>query len=299
MNLDSLLHISRKSTVVIPFPYDTAILKTMHAAETQNWARFICIGDADKISELAGEQNIPAGKFEFLPAEGETEACEKAAQLVQEGTAQLAMKGQVHTAEFCRALFRRETGLLPEGNLVSHVALCDIPGYRKPLFLTDCAINITPNLDEKVKIIENAVSIARNLGILIPKVGLVAPVETVNEKIESTVHGKQLKELFAYFSDTVVDGPFGLDVALSGEAAEVKNVDSPVAGDADILLFHDLNSANAVYKTMTILCGASVAGILVGLTVPVVITSRADNENTKLISLRMGIALSQNQPQGQ
>jgi phosphotransacetylase len=202
------------------------------------------------------------------------------------------MKGQVHTGEFSRTLFSSEFGLLEPGRLVSHLALCDAPAYHKVLFLTDCAINIRPEYEEKVKILDNAIEMALRLGVCDPKVGLVAPVETVKEKIESTVHAARLKKEYCTFPEAILDGPFGLDVALSAEAARIKKIESRVAGDVDILLFPELTAGNAVYKALTILGGATIAGVLLGLKNPVVVTSRSDDEQTKLLSLKLGIALA-------
>ena len=203
------------------------------------------------------------------------------------------MKGQVHTGEFSRALFSREAGLLGKGRLVSHLALCDLPAWHKMLFLTDCAINIKPGFDEKLQIIGNAVTMAQRLGIGKPKVALIAPVETVSPSIESTVDADRLRREYPNLSGALLDGPFGLDVALSAEAARIKKIESPVAGDPDILLFPDLTSGNVAYKILTLFGGATIAGILTGLKVPVVVTSRADSAQTKLLSLKLGIVLAE------
>ena len=169
------------------------------------------------------------------------------------------------------------------------MALCQVASYHKLLFLTDCAINIRPDYADKLRILDNAVDLAKRLGISRPKVGLVAPVETVNPKIDSTTDAEKLRREYDP-QKALLGGPFGLDVALSAEAARIKKIESPVAGDVDILLFPELNSGNAVYKTLTVLAGATIAGLLIGLQAPVVLTSRADNAETKLLSLKLGLA---------
>ena len=246
-------------------------------------------GPREKAAEAKG---IEPGLYSCLEADSEAEACRRTAELLASGRAQLAMKGQVHTGEFSRALFSGEAGLLEKGRLVSHLALCEVPAFHKMLFLTDCAINIRPGFDEKLQIIGNAVAMAQRLGIAEPKVALIAPVETVSPSIESTVDADRLKREYPNLSGALLDGPFGLDVALSPEAARIKKIESVVAGDPDILLFPDLTSGNVAYKILTLFGGATIAGILTGLKVPVVVTSRSDSAQTKLLSLKLGIVLA-------
>jgi phosphotransacetylase len=289
VKLDQFLKVVRKATVAVPFPEDEAILETCKTAADQNWARFLFIGNPESIERSAGKAGLNPVSYECESAENEIEACALTAERVREGKAQIAMKGQVHTGEFSRALFSKSAGLLEPGRLVSHIALCQVASYHKLLFLTDCAINIQPYYDDKVRILDNAVILAQKLGIPHPKVGLVAPVETVNPKITSTIDAERLRREYDP-ERAVLGGPFGLDVAISTEAARIKKIESPVAGDADILLFPELNSGNAVYKTLTVLAGASIAGLLAGLKVPVVVTSRADSAETKLLSLKLSLA---------
>lgn len=292
MKLDEFLTISTKATVAIPFPDDEAILSTLSCAAAQGWAEFLFIGDRRRIEAAAEQNEIASENFRIEESADELEACRKTAAALAEGRAQVAMKGQVHTGEFSRTLFSAEFGLLEENRLVSHLALCDSPAYHKVLFLTDCGINIRPGFEEKRKILDNAIEMALRLGVCDPKVGLIAPVETVKEKIESTLHAARLKKEYRTFPEAVLDGPFGLDVALSAEAARIKKIESPIAGEVDILLFPELTAGNVAYKALTVLGGATIAGVLCGLTNPVVVTSRSDNEKTKLLSLKLGIALA-------
>jgi phosphate butyryltransferase len=289
VNLDQFLSVNSKATVAVPFPEDEAILRTCRTAADQNWARFLFFGDPERIGKAAEKTGIDRAFYETETANTESEACELTARSLREGRAQVAMKGQVHTGDFSRALFSREAGLLEPGRLVSHIALCQVASYHKLLFMTDCAINIKPDYDDKLRILDNAVRMAQKLGVPRPRVGLVAPVETVNPKIDSTIDAERLRKEYDP-EKALLGGPFGLDAALSREAAAIKKIESPVAGDADILLFPDLNTGNAVYKTLTVLAGATIAGLLIGLRVPVVVTSRSDNEETKLLSLKMGLA---------
>jgi phosphate butyryltransferase len=298
MNLDDFFNPAGKSVVAIPFPEEKAVMTTVAQASAHDWARFLLIGDTEKILAAAEEFGVAADRMEILKARREDEACALTAEALRDGRADLAMKGAVHTANFSRAIFYKEYGLVEPGRLASHIGACEMPAYHKIVFLTDCAINIEPDYETKIIILKNALETVRALGIDRPKVGLVAPVETVNKKIRATVEADRLVHEYreGILSDelgpAIIEGPFGLDVALSKEAAATKAIESEVAGDVDILLFPDLNSGNVAYKSFTYMAGATIAGNLIGPRVPVVMTSRADDDRTKLLSLKMGASLA-------
>ncbi|AHC13842.1 phosphate acyltransferase [Salinispira pacifica] len=286
-----------KRRVAVPFPYEPALLETTSAAAVEGWAEFLFIGETAKIEELASAAGMDPGHYRCIESTREDEACSLAAEALRDGLADLAMKGAVHTANFSRAIFYKEYGLVEPGRLASHIGACELPGFKKILFLTDCAINISPDYDDKLIILKNALETLRGLGVKVPKVALVAPVETVNRKIPATVDADRMVQdyneglLTEELGPAVIEGPFGLDVALSAEAARTKGIESRVAGDADILLFPDLNTGNAVYKAFTYAAGGTIAGNLIGPRSPVVLTSRADDNRTKLLSLKMGVSL--------
>ena len=298
MSLDQLFVLKNKPTIAVPFPQDHAVLFTMKYALDHNWADFLLIGDRSIIIEAARNHGIDGASMEILPASQEDEACQIAAQAIAEGRASAAMKGAVHSGTFSKAMFSSTRGLMNPGRLGSHVGILDLPVYPKPLFLTDCAININPTYEQKIEILRNVLELAQTLGVQQPKVGLLAPVETVNPKIPSTVDAQRLKE--AYHSGelkdlpkgAILDGPFGIDVALSAEAARIKGIPSQVAGDVDILLFPDLTSGNVAYKTFTFAGKGTIAGVLTGARIPQILTSRADSDQTKLLALRLGVSLA-------
>jgi len=213
-----------------------------------------------------------------------------AARIAESGEADVVMKGLVHTSVFTRALLNKERGLIPPGGLISHVGLFDLPGLPHPVFLTDAALNIAPELNEKAVILRNALSVARSLGVDKPGAACIAPVEKVNAKIPSTVDAEKLSDMD--MGDAVVEGPMALDVALSRDAAAIKGVESLISGHPDILLFPELNSANGVYKAFAFQPESRCAGILAGLSVPVVLTSRSDSEDTRYHSLKLALAAS-------
>ncbi len=296
--LEQLFVLRQKPTVAVPFPQDDAVLFTMKHALEHQWADFLLIGDRSTIEAAAEQQGIDVSAMEILPASHEEEACQVAAQAVVDGRAGAAMKGAVHSGAFSKAMFSSSKGLMSPGRLGSHVGVLDLPVYHKPLYLTDCAININPTYDQKIEILRNVLELANKLGVKNPKVGLVAPVETVNPKIQSTVDAQRLKEAYhaGELKDlpqgAILDGPFGMDVALSADAARIKGIPSQVAGDVDILLFPELNSGNVAYKTFTFAGKGTIAGVLTGSKIPLILTSRADSDQTKLLALRLGISLA-------
>ena len=205
------------------------------------------------------------------------------------------MKGSVHTADFLKAVLDKELALLPEGSLLSHVAMLTLPWYHKKLLLTDAAVSILPDLDKKVQIIINAISVAHNLGMENPKVALVCPVETVNPRIVSTTDASQLVFLqknTQAFSQAVIEGPFGLDVALSKDAAAVKGIDGEVPGEADILVFGNIDAANATYKAFLSVPSVASAGIVVGARIPIVLTSRSESMETRVASIELALSVA-------
>jgi phosphate butyryltransferase len=223
------------------------------------------------------------------------ESCKEAVIAASEGRVQVLMKGSVHTAEFLKAVLNKELDLLPEGALLSHIAKLTLPWYHKMLFLTDAAVSILPDLDKKVQIIINAISVAHNLGIENPKVALVCPVETVNPRIVSTTDASQLVFLqknTEAFSQAMIEGPFGLDVALSQEAATIKGIEGEVPGDADILVFGNIDAANATYKAFLSVPDVASAGIVVGAKLPIVLTSRSESMETRIASIELALSVA-------
>jgi phosphate butyryltransferase len=202
------------------------------------------------------------------------------------------MKGLVPTAPFLKAILQKETGI-KKRDVLSHFALFELSGYHKLLGVTDAAMNINPDLDEKVSIIRNAIEVYQRLGISEPKVAVIGPLEVVNPKIESTLHAAMLTLMNKrnQITGCKIDGPLALDNAISKEAAELKGIDSEVAGDADIIVTPDLNSGNILYKSLIFLAGGTSAAIIMGADSPVVLTSRADSELSKFMSIVLAAAM--------
>jgi len=224
---------------------------------------------------------------------GSKPAAARAVALVREGRAKLLMKGALHTDELLREVVRADTGLRTARRL-SHVYVLDVPGYARPLFLTDAAINIAPTLEDKVAIVQNAIELAQTLGVAIPKLAILAAVEVVNPAMRSTIDAAALCKMAerGQIVGGVLDGPLAFDNAISPEAARDKGIVSPVAGFADILVVPDLEAGNMLAKQMTCMGGADAAGIVLGARVPIILTSRADNARTRLASCAVAAILA-------
>lgn len=271
---------------------DDAVLGAV-AAGLAAGVDFYLVGNTESIRRTADEHGVDLGTATLVePGEpDEASICRTAAELCAGGEAGVLMKGLVGTAAFTRAILDKKTGLTNEGALLSHTGLFSDPRNGRLFLLGDAAINITPDIEAKKKILFNIVGISRALGIDEPKIALLAPVEKVSLKIQSTVDSVELKTWLndGALGKTVADGPFALDVAASSAAATKKGLKSPVAGRADIYLVPNLEAGNILYKSLTVFAGAKSAGILAGARVPVVLTSRADSEEVKIASL--GLAL--------
>jgi phosphate acetyltransferase len=195
------------------------------------------------------------------------------------------MKGSLHTDELMAEVVKRDTGLR-SGRRVSHVFVMDVPTYHKPLAITDAVVNIAPTLDDKRDIVQNAVDLMRGLGVERPKVAILSAIETVTSKIPSTIDAAALCKMAerGQIEGAILDGPLAFDNAISAEAARIKGIASPVAGDPDVLVVPDLEAGNMLAKNLTFLARADAAGIVLGARVPIILTSRADNERTRMAS---------------
>lgn len=261
----------------------------------------ILVGPEHRIRSVAEENGLDLTHYPVIGTRHSHEAAERAVQLIHEGEAEALMKGHIHTDELMEAVLHKERGLRT-GRRMSHVFVIDVPSYHKPLFLTDAAINISPNLMEKRDILQNAVDLFLALGQGTPKVAIVSAIETVNEKIPSTLDATALCKMAerGQITGALVDGPLGFDNAISAEAAQAKGIVSQVAGDADIILVPDLEAGNMLYKQMRYLSGVEGAGIVLGARVPIILTSRAAGRGmTRMASCALALAYARKREQQQ
>jgi phosphate acetyltransferase len=274
----------------VAHPCEAAALEGALQAAAQGLITPILVGPVAKIREVATNAKIDLGKTEIVDAPHSHAAADGAVQLVREGRAQLLMKGSLHTDELLAAVVARETGLRT-GRRLSHAFIMDVPTYHKVLIVTDAAINIAPTLEEKADICQNAIELAHSLGIALPKLAVLAAVETVTSKMPATIDAAALCKMAdrGQITGALLDGPLAFDNAISKEAARTKGITSEVAGDPDILLAPDLEAANILAKLLTFLANSDSAGLVLGAKVPIILTSRADSVRSRIASCAVAV----------
>ncbi len=273
---------------------DEKVFLALDQARREKIVQGILVGSKEKIKELADKNKINLSEYELIEEKDLLKVSLFCTQLIHQGKADLMMKGLLDTGIFMKGILDKEKGLAI-GKLLTHIAVFEIPDFPRLLLLTDTAINIAPTLMEKAQIIQNAVDLAISLRIEKPKVACIAATEKVNpEKMPATVDAACLSMMAkrGQIKGAIVDGPFGLDNAISEESARIKGVKSPIAGKADILLCPDIETGNAIYKTLVEFAKAKCAAVVLGTKAPVVLTSRADSHETKFMSIALGVASS-------
>lgn len=273
-----------------------AITATADAAQA-GFLQPILVGPQAKIHAAADEAGVDISGWRIVDTPHSHAAADQAVALVRSGDAAMLVKGSLHTDELMGAVVQAESGLRT-GRRVSHVYVMDVPGYPRALLITDAAINIAPDLEEKADILRNAIDLAHVIGVERPNVAILAAVETVNPRMKTTLDAAALCKMAdrGQIAGAEVDGPLALDNAISETAAKEKGIVSPVAGQADVLLVPDLEAGNLAAKQLTFLAGADAAGVVLGARVPIVLTSRADSVRTRLASCALGVLLARAQP---
>ena len=273
------------AVTAVAHPCDQSSLAAALEAARAGIIAPILVGPAERIRRAAKELGVDLGACAIEDAPHSHAAAARAVELVRAGRAELLMKGSLHTDELMAEVVKRDTGLR-SGRRVSHAFLMDVPTYHKPLAITDAAVNIFPTLDDKRDIVQNTVDLMRGLGVERPKVAILSAIETVTSKIPSTIDAAALCKMAerGQIEGAILDGPLAFDNAISAEAARVKGIASPVAGDPDVLVVPDLEAGNMLAKNLTLLARADAAGIVLGARVPIILTSRADNERTRMAS---------------
>ena len=280
-------------TTAVAHPCDEASLTAAVEAAEADLIRPILVGPAAKIRAVAGQHGLEIGPYRLVDAPHSHAAAAKAVEIVRAGEAETLMKGSLHTDELMAEVVRKDTGLRTERR-ISHVFIMDVPTYPKPLGVTDAAINIFPDLETKVDIVQNAIDMAHALGRERPKVAILSAVETVTPKIPSTIDAAALCKMAerGQITGALLDGPLAFDNAISKEAAAIKGIRSEVAGDPDILLVPDLEAGNMLAKQLSFLANADAAGIVLGARVPIILTSRADTVRARMASCAVAVLLA-------
>lgn len=279
--------------LVVAAAADAHVLEAVYNAQNQGIIEPILVGDKEAINQICTKLNLDFSGVEIINEADPFKASSIAVSLIREDKADILMKGYVATAQLLKAVLDKEKGLR-KGALISHIAFLEIPTYHKILAIADAGVNIAPEFEDKLAIIENSIEAFHKLGIDCPKVALAAAVETVNPKMKETVHAAMLTQMNRrkQIKGCIIDGPLAIDNIVSKEAAQHKGISSEVAGDADLMVCPDLASANGIYKTIVFLANACSAAVLMGAKVPIVLTSRADSDKSKLMSIALAAAMN-------
>jgi len=282
--LDACKGLPAMPTAVV-HPCDTAAIDGAVGAARLGLIAPILVGPRQKIEEAAKKADVEISAYPIIDVEHSHAAADKAVELVLQGRAEALMKGSLHTDELMAAVVKREGGLRTSRR-ISHCFVMDVPSYEHTLIISDAAVNIQPTLEDKMHIVQNAVDLAHAMGNDDVRVAILSAMETVNPKVLSTVEAAALCKMAdrGQITGATLDGPLALDNAISLSAAQIKKIDSPVAGRANVLIVPDLEAGNMLAKSLSFLAGADAAGIVLGAKVPIILTSRADSEITRLAS---------------
>jgi phosphate butyryltransferase len=268
------------------------IIAAVKRATDEGIISALLIGDQTKIEQLCKKKNVDLDQVEIMHVPDPKLTAKATVEAVKQGRAEMLMKGKVDTSTLLKAVLDKETGLRT-GAFLSHAAVVEVKTYSKFMFVTDGGMNIKPDIKEKAEIIKNAVEVAKKLGIEKPKVACLSAVELVNPDMQETVDAAGLVKMAerGAIKDVIIDGPVAFDVAIDAEAARMKGIVSPVAGDTDIFLVPDIASGNIFVKSLIYLAGAKVGGVVVGAGAPIVLLSRSDSAEMKLYSIVLGAAI--------
>jgi phosphate butyryltransferase len=295
---DLLNQVKKKDSAIIALAaaQDRSVLEAANDAYLQGIARSILIGNKSEILAIADEICMDVDKFEIIHTEDKAEAGLIAAGLVRDGRATLPMKGFMDTSLILKAILNKKSGL-NAGGLLSHVGVLKSPHFDRLFIVSDSAMSISPTLEDKVKIINNAVKVAHSLGNANPKVAVLCAVEKVNEKMPATVDAARLTEMNerGEITGCIIKGPLGLDNAVSLQSARHKGIEHTVAGNADILIVPDIESGNMLNKSMEYFGKAEKAGVIMGAKAPVILTSRASSAEAKLNSIALSVLIARQQ----
>jgi phosphate butyryltransferase len=295
-NFDDLLAEARRvgpKRIAIAGAEEHEVLLAAQDATQQGFARCILVGNVEKIYQAAREHDISLYGMSLLDEPDSRRTIRRAVLLAAEGEADVLMKGSVSTGSLLSMVLNREIGLRT-GRLLSHVGVFEVPGYDRFIFITDGGVNISPTVDQKLEIIYNAVEVAHRLGLKEPRVALLAASELLSPHIPASLDALALTKMAeqGWVEGALVDGPLALDTAVSPKAAEIAQAKGPVAGHADILVVPDVDTGNMVAKVITFFVRGRMAGVVVGARVPLVISSRADLHEVKLVSMALGVVLA-------
>jgi phosphate acetyltransferase len=281
-------------TTAVAHPCDESSLSAAVDAAKATPCEPILVGPRAKIAAVARQLHLDISPYELVDAPHSHAAAAKAVEVVRAGRAEALMKGSLHTEELMAEVVKKDTGLRT-ARRISHCFVLDVPTHPDALIISDAAVNIAPTLEEKIDIVQNAIDLAHVLPFEQVRVAILSAMETVNPKVPSTIEAAALCKMAerGQISGGILDGPLAFDNAISPQAAEIKQIASPVAGRANVLIVPDLEAGNMLVKSLTFLANADVAGIVLGAKVPIVLTSRADSVEARLASCAVAALVAQ------
>lgn len=281
--------------VAVAAAEDKEVIASVSEAMKRKLAKFLLFGQKTEIEALLNEADISSEDCVIIQARTKEQASELAVRAVYHNEADVLMKGNVPTSTILKAVLNKEYGLRT-GRVLSHVAVFDIEGFERFKIVTDAAMNINPNLEQKEQIVLNAVEIAHSIGIEMPTVAPLAAVEVINPSMQATIDAAMLTQMNrrGQITGCTIDGPLALDNAISLEAAKKKRIESDVAGRADILLVPSIESGNILYKSLVYFAKAQVGAIIAGAKAPIILTSRSDSAESKLYSIALALCTAKN-----
>jgi len=273
---------------------DPHTIEAVGRAVAEGLVQAVLTGNRSKIESVARDNKIDPASFEIVDEPDPGKALARAVARIKAGESDFLMKGLIDSSLYIKAIIDKEKGLLAPGKLLSHVSVIQVPSRRKLIVCADAAVIPYPDLEAKVQILNYCLAVARKLGIDRPKAAIICAVEKVNPKMVPTTDAAILSKMAdrGQIKDADVDGPLALDVALSAESAEIKGVRSPIAGEADVLLFPSIETGNVFFKACSYLAGGEMAAVVAGTDCPCVLTSRSDSEDSKFYSIALGALIS-------
>ncbi len=283
-----------KKRLVAAFANDAHTIEAINNALEMGLVEATLVGDKEIIEKTCSQLDISPEKFNIIDVKEDMAAALKAVELINKGEGDIIMKGTVSTDKYLKAILNKEYGLVPPKGLLSHITVTQTPKYHKLLIVSDVAIIPHPDLKQKITIVNYLINTAHKLGIDTPKVALVAATEQVTDAVPSTIDAAIIAKMAerGQIKGALVDGPMGFDLAIDPESVKIKRFNSPVAGDADCILFPNIEAGNVFYKTNSKLAGGIAGAIVAGAKVPIVLTSRGDSPQTKMYSIALGALLA-------
>jgi phosphate butyryltransferase len=289
-----VLRNEKKKVLVAACANDRHTIGAVHQATELGLIEGVLVGDEEKIQSICRQEKIDISKFRIVHEEDDVKAVARAVSLINDGEGDLLMKGLVNTDKYMRGILNKENGLMEKKAVLSHVTVLENPNYHKLMIVGDVAIIPLPDLEQKVAIVNYLIKTAQALGIEKPKVALLAASETVTPKIPANAEAAIITKMAerGQISGAFVDGPLAMDLCIDPESVELKGIESPVAGDADCILFPNIESGNVFYKTNTKLAHANLGAVVVGARVPAILSSRGDSIEVKMASIALAAMMS-------